>query len=110
MNDNGHKKDRRELGPKVADAQTRIFLKLVFDLWEALEEYDQDCLSRDSASVGRQLRTRRAGFANTEDSRGAIFLQGFGSPSNAGQPCSSAAVAEEAQDHRRPSKAETQAV
>lgn len=34
-------KDSWELGVEVADAQTRIFLRLVFDILQVLETYDQ---------------------------------------------------------------------
>lgn len=109
MYDNGHT-DERELGQKVADAQTGILLKLVFDLWEGLEKYDHYFLRSDSASAGRQLQTSRPGVADREDSGAAIFPVGFRVPMNSGQLCSSAAVTEQVQDQRRWSKPETQAI
>jgi hypothetical protein len=35
------RKDSWELGQQVADEQTRIFLKLVFDIMEVLGKYDE---------------------------------------------------------------------
>ena len=48
MIDSVHK-DKQELRPQAGDAQTRILLKLVFDIWEALEKYDRYFLNGDSA-------------------------------------------------------------
>jgi hypothetical protein len=50
MSASGHK-DSWELGRKVADAQTRIFLKLVFDIMERLGKYDQCCITACSATA-----------------------------------------------------------
>jgi hypothetical protein len=52
MIDSVHKGEQ-ELGQQAGDAQTRIFLKLVFDIWEALEKYDRRFLNGDSAPAHR---------------------------------------------------------
>ncbi len=41
------KKEWPELGRLVADAQTRIFLKLVFDIWQTLEHHNQYFVNGD---------------------------------------------------------------
>ena len=56
MSDSAHK-DYRELGQEVADAQTRIFLKLVFDILEVLEKYDECSVT---ANHRRQIGKREA--------------------------------------------------
>lgn len=59
MNDNSSM-DWPELSQQVAEAQTRIFLKLVFDLWEALEKYDQYSIRNDPRTAERKLSGRAA--------------------------------------------------
>jgi hypothetical protein len=44
-----------QLGQEVAEAQTRIFLRLVFDILEVLEKYDQCSLT---ANDGPQIAKR----------------------------------------------------
>jgi hypothetical protein len=55
------------------DPQTRIFLKLVFDVWEALEKYDQYFLSTDPPRSSL-LRQTRGSEAINKDPIAAIFL------------------------------------
>jgi hypothetical protein len=57
MSDSVHK-DWTELGRPVSDSQTRIFLRLVFDIWEALEKYDQRFVTVDPSPLARQSQTR----------------------------------------------------
>jgi hypothetical protein len=59
-------KDSWELGRQVADAQTRIFLRLVFDILERLEKYDQCSITACSltgcsvnANHGPQIAKRK---------------------------------------------------
>jgi hypothetical protein len=66
-------KDSWELGREVADAQTRIFLRLVFDILERLEKYDQCSITACSltgcsvnANHGPQIAKRK-----TEKTRSA---------------------------------------
>lgn len=54
MTDSAHK-DSWELGQQVADEQTRIFLRLVFDIMEVLEKYDKCSIT---ANHSRQLGKR----------------------------------------------------
>ncbi len=51
-------KDWEELGRQVEDEQTRIFLKLVFQLWEGLEKYKQGSIISDTPAANQQSQTR----------------------------------------------------
>jgi len=62
-----------ELGQQVTDAQTRIFLKLVFDIWEALERYNQFSASigvfpsKDQPTVDRPSPTRPSSLKTSRE-------------------------------------------
>jgi len=51
-------KDWKELSLQVEDEQTRIFLKLVFELWEGLEKYKQGSIISDTPAANQQSQTR----------------------------------------------------
>jgi len=51
-------KDWEELGRQVEDEQTRVFLKLVFQLWEGLEKCKQGSIISDPPAANQQSQTR----------------------------------------------------
>jgi len=61
------------LGHEAIDAQTRIFLNLVFDVWEALEKYDQYFLSTDPPRSAAQWETNGSEPIDNKDSMAAIL-------------------------------------
>jgi len=55
----GAQNDPLDLGLQVTEVQTRIFLKLVFDIWEVLERHNQ--LSPGTDPPGADLHSQTSG-------------------------------------------------
>lgn len=53
--------DQPEWGEQISDAQTRIFLKLAFDIWEILEQHNQLSLNSDPPAADRHSQIRPSG-------------------------------------------------
>jgi hypothetical protein len=71
---NNRYKDEAELGPGGVDPQTRMFLKLVFDVWEALEKYDQYFLTTDLLRSAPEWQTRGSAEIDSKNVGTAFFL------------------------------------
>jgi hypothetical protein len=66
MSDNVNKK-LPELSLQVAEVQNRIFMKLVFDIWELLEKYNHYPPVSDPPTAVRHLQSRSSGNTVRKD-------------------------------------------